>query len=867
MKRLRKHPSPRRTGIVRKRPFSKVQLLIFLVIFAGVGYLIFQSFAAGNTKTWDTQADFQGGILSGTIANNDGTLSLGGFTSGTFQPDGVHMFMTDAEAAQMKKNIDDPNKPEIKRAFDNTKASADGCGISNAPPNSTDGWSIYQSMLSAGACAKNNAIVYKYYIASGNPTAAAPYANKAVGTVDGWTSLNPNLVTWGGPGREVPMATLLYAYDLTREKFNSTQLNNVKNWGVQWAAYGKVGVQWTETHPFNDRAPWGDSATQPMMESLLGATVAGDQATIDYLTKNNDLIVDLATIQAVGDQRMRDAGIPEQYIPYSQHCDDSGSYGSPDLPPIDKDVNGKPFTLKTILIGSIGKEGTSYAGQNLSDCRASMWYTTFQDQYISIMATIEQHRHDTSVWPNGDPYQYTNVAGGTPKLKLMFNFTAGFLGHQNVYPWPAGYDRDQYTYVGSPNTVAFCGATIQSIGDSAFVCMHLAHYNDLYTRLEDGYNHYPSSTALRDAVNATSMQGFAPRPGYSNEYNTNLNGQSLVRRGDRNGANFPIYGAVTGDLGPVSSSEGGSTGGYVSPGTITLSLDAGVPSGFSGFAATDSKPSGTNIVYEARSSCDNSSWGTWVPVASVSSGRYLQLRATLSTTSASTPSIDKLAISYTADGSACEGPPPPSGLNLLQNGDFSNGVTGWNFFSDVAGNTFSVSNGQGVINIGDGRNTSNTQLYQTPITLIAGRSYHLSFDASSSTSAGFKVEMIKHVSPYANYGLSQTFSFTGSMNSYNVDFTASGFSGTVTDGRLKITLNGQAATLDSYTLDNFNLVDNGTAPPDNSKKGDLNNDSKIDIQDLSILLSHYGKSGTGDFNNDGVVNIIDLSTLLTNYGK
>jgi chitodextrinase len=49
--------------------------------------------------------------------------------------------------------------------------------------------------------------------------------------------------------------------------------------------------------------------------------------------------------------------------------------------------------------------------------------------------------------------------------------------------------------------------------------------------------------------------------------------------------------------------------------------------------------------------------------------------------------------------------------------------------------------------------------------------------------------------------------------------------------------------------------------------GDLNGDHKVNIYDLSILLSHWGKSGAGDFNNNGKVDIFDLSVLLSHYGQ
>ena len=50
--------------------------------------------------------------------------------------------------------------------------------------------------------------------------------------------------------------------------------------------------------------------------------------------------------------------------------------------------------------------------------------------------------------------------------------------------------------------------------------------------------------------------------------------------------------------------------------------------------------------------------------------------------------------------------------------------------------------------------------------------------------------------------------------------------------------------------------------------GDVNNDNVVNISDLSMLLTAYGKPGTAaDFNGDGQIGITDLSILLTNYGK
>ena len=49
--------------------------------------------------------------------------------------------------------------------------------------------------------------------------------------------------------------------------------------------------------------------------------------------------------------------------------------------------------------------------------------------------------------------------------------------------------------------------------------------------------------------------------------------------------------------------------------------------------------------------------------------------------------------------------------------------------------------------------------------------------------------------------------------------------------------------------------------------GDLNGDHRVNIFDLSVMLSHWNKAGAGDFNNNGRVDIFDLSVLLARYGQ
>jgi hypothetical protein len=57
-------------------------------------------------------------------------------------------------------------------------------------------------------------------------------------------------------------------------------------------------------------------------------------------------------------------------------------------------------------------------------------------------------------------------------------------------------------------------------------------------------------------------------------------------------------------------------------------------------------------------------------------------------------------------------------------------------------------------------------------------------------------------------------------------------------------------------------------PPPSPKVGDINGDGRVDISDLSILLTNWGSTTNtaSDLNNNGVVDVFDLSILLSNYG-
>jgi hypothetical protein len=97
-------------------------------------------------------------------------------------------------------------------------------------------------------------------------------------------------------------------------------------------------------------------------------------------------------------------------------------------------------------------------------------------------------------------------------------------------------------------------------------------------------------------------------------------------------------------------------------------------------------------------------------------------------------------------------------------------------------------------------------------------------------------------------------------------------------GVLKLTLSGN--NVDYKFIDvNDNVLDQGTQTlgcpnpaTQTTKTGDLNSDNKVDVLDLSVLLSGWDPTGSkpknaADINNDNKVDVLDLSALLSNWGN
>jgi Carbohydrate binding domain/Secretion system C-terminal sorting domain/Immunoglobulin I-set domain len=157
-------------------------------------------------------------------------------------------------------------------------------------------------------------------------------------------------------------------------------------------------------------------------------------------------------------------------------------------------------------------------------------------------------------------------------------------------------------------------------------------------------------------------------------------------------------------------------------------------------------------------------------------------------------------------------------VSILSNWSFDAGTTSWTFFTNGTGGISVVNGGTGNITAAKLAITtggSNIQLYQAPVTLEEGAKYVLFFRAYCSTGHDLSVSVQKHGSPYTSYGLSsQLVDLTTGWKDFSIQFTAGGFTGVATDGRLMFWIAPFAADGDEYYLDDVVLAKvSSVAPP------------------------------------------------------
>jgi hypothetical protein len=140
-----------------------------------------------------------------------------------------------------------------------------------------------------------------------------------------------------------------------------------------------------------------------------------------------------------------------------------------------------------------------------------------------------------------------------------------------------------------------------------------------------------------------------------------------------------------------------------------------------------------------------------------------------------------------------------SSANLIANGDFTNGTTGWtpSAWSQDGSATGTPSVKDGMLNFvvtNGASETWNVQIFQTAVPFVKGTSYTLSFDASADKARSIKV--------YANQGaIDKSVSLGTTSTTYMYKFV----SDSTESGKLSFDLGGAGTNGSTVTLDNVSI--------------------------------------------------------------
>lgn len=147
---------------------------------------------------------------------------------------------------------------------------------------------------------------------------------------------------------------------------------------------------------------------------------------------------------------------------------------------------------------------------------------------------------------------------------------------------------------------------------------------------------------------------------------------------------------------------------------------------------------------------------------------------------------------------------------------------------------------------------------------------NISFSGASLTSASFTFATPRRVVSIEagnGGGAVSTITLSCSGNTTKTQSVAAGATVTISTGWTNNCTTVTVGSSNSWET-NFDNIVYDTAGGTTTKIGDLNNDNRVDILDLSILLSRFNTSDTdADLNNDGRVDLLDLSTLLSKWGS
>ncbi len=188
-----------------------------------------------------------------------------------------------------------------------------------------------------------------------------------------------------------------------------------------------------------------------------------------------------------------------------------------------------------------------------------------------------------------------------------------------------------------------------------------------------------------------------------------------------------------------------------------------------------------------------------------------------------------------------------SSNNMLTNGNFSNGSTGWeSYVNGAASASLGVSGGEFHGNISNGGSAGwHVQWYQGGLTIANGNSYTLSFDARAANNRTISANVEMNGDPWTAHN-SETVNLTTQMQSFSYTFTMNN----PTDNNARVLFNLGTSSADVY-IDNVVLIDNGNSNPGWSLK--------IEAEDYSVMsgIQTENTSDTGGGLNVGWIDAGD----------
>jgi hypothetical protein len=170
----------------------------------------------------------------------------------------------------------------------------------------------------------------------------------------------------------------------------------------------------------------------------------------------------------------------------------------------------------------------------------------------------------------------------------------------------------------------------------------------------------------------------------------------------------------------------------------------------------------------------------------------------------------------------------PAFINLVSNGDFTNGTNGWNCNLPQGIATCSVVAGSYFVNISTGGSQSwHIQPLQEGIVLVQGRTYTFAFDARAVANRNTEIKIERSVSPWEDFsGIGAGQSLTTTMQRFQYTFT---MNASLSNARVAMNLGNSNS---GVYVDNFVLIE-GDRDPCNGQVGCSSSSSSLSSSPLS----------------------------------